>query len=28
VLALFALLVLGLFPDGIPRPWLAGRANG
>jgi Ca-activated chloride channel family protein len=26
--ALFALLVLGLFPDGIPRPWLAGRANG
>ena len=26
--ALFALLLLGLFPDGIPRPWLAGRANG
>jgi len=26
--ALLALLVLGLFPDGIPRPWLAGRSNG
>jgi len=26
--ALLALLLLGLFPDGIPRPWLAGRIHG
>jgi len=27
-LALLALLLLGLFPDGIPRAWLTGRAHG
>ena len=27
-LALLLLLVLGLFPDGIPRAWLTGRAHG
>ena len=27
-LALLALLLLGLFPDGIPRAWWAGRAHG
>jgi Ca-activated chloride channel family protein len=27
-LALLLLLLLGLFPDGIPRGWLAGRAHG
>jgi Ca-activated chloride channel family protein len=26
--ALLALLLLGLFPDGIPRAWLTGRAHG
>jgi Ca-activated chloride channel family protein len=26
--ALFLLLILGLFPDGIPRSWLTGRAHG
>jgi len=26
-LALLVLLVLGLFPDGIPRSWLMGRAH-
>jgi len=25
-LALLLLLVLGLFPDGIPRAWFMGRA--
>lgn len=27
-LALLILFVLGLFPDGIPRIWLTGRAHG
>ena len=27
-LALLVLLLLGLFPDGIPRAWLTGRAHG
>ena len=27
-LALLLLLGLGLFPDGIPRAWLKGRAHG
>ena len=27
-LALLTLLLLGLFPDGIPRAWWAGRAHG
>ena len=27
-LALLLLLLLGLFPDGIPRAWWAGRAHG
>jgi Ca-activated chloride channel family protein len=27
-LALLALLLLGLFPDGIPRAWLTRRAHG
>jgi Ca-activated chloride channel family protein len=27
-LALLALLLLGLFPDGIPRAWWAGRVHG
>jgi Ca-activated chloride channel family protein len=27
-LALLALLLLGLFPDGIPRGWWAGRSHG
>jgi Ca-activated chloride channel family protein len=26
-LALFMLLVLGMFPDGVPRAWLKGGAN-
>ena len=27
-LALFFLLLLGLFPDGIPRAWFTRRAHG
>jgi Ca-activated chloride channel family protein len=27
-LSLLILLLLGLFPDGIPRVWIAGRAHG
>ena len=27
-LALLLLFLLGLFPNGIPRAWFAGRAHG